>query len=184
VEWQEALYILQILQILRIINTVLVKIVTTDKDMTTSNWQNRLLIREEASFSTREIIIRRRMNYAILNKLKHEVSNLQKSRKVSLWGQHSVCVCVPFKSRTMKPILTKYLVWLWSPRNYFNVRHKGSLWFDRTKDMSVHVSTCTNYDFNALTPIMWKLWRWYDVCISTSRRKNECNESTLNFVQN
>jgi hypothetical protein len=40
-------------------------------------------------------------------------------------------------------------------------------------DMSVHVSTCTNYDFNALTPVVWKLWRWWDVCVSTSRRKNE-----------
>jgi len=30
---------------------------------------------------------------------------------------------------------------------------------DRSKDMSVHVSTCTSYDFNALTPVVWKLWR-------------------------
>jgi len=29
---------------------------------------------------------------------------------------------------------------------------------DRT-DMSVHVSTYTNYDFNASTPVVWKLWR-------------------------
>jgi hypothetical protein len=26
--------------------------------------------------------------------------------------------------------------------------------------MSVHVSPCTNYDFNALTPVVWKLWRY------------------------
>jgi hypothetical protein len=26
--------------------------------------------------------------------------------------------------------------------------------------MSVHVSTCTSYDFNTLTPVVWKLWRW------------------------
>jgi hypothetical protein len=27
------------------------------------------------------------------------------------------------------------------------------------KDMSVHVSTCTSYDINALTPVVWNLWR-------------------------
>jgi hypothetical protein len=29
----------------------------------------------------------------------------------------------------------------------------------RSKDISVHVSTCKNYDLNALTTVMWKLWR-------------------------
>jgi len=29
----------------------------------------------------------------------------------------------------------------------------------RNKDMSVHVSACTTYDFNALTPVLWNLWR-------------------------
>jgi len=29
---------------------------------------------------------------------------------------------------------------------------------NRNKDMSGHVSTLTVYDFNALTPIVWKLW--------------------------
>jgi len=28
---------------------------------------------------------------------------------------------------------------------------------DRIKDMTVHVSTCTRYDFNSLTPLVWKL---------------------------
>jgi hypothetical protein len=28
---------------------------------------------------------------------------------------------------------------------------------DRCKDMSMHVSTCISYDFNALTPVVWKL---------------------------
>jgi len=28
---------------------------------------------------------------------------------------------------------------------------------DRSKDMSVHVSTCTSYDSNILTPVVWKL---------------------------
>jgi hypothetical protein len=28
---------------------------------------------------------------------------------------------------------------------------------DRNKDMSVYVSTCTRYDFNALAPVVWKL---------------------------
>jgi len=31
---------------------------------------------------------------------------------------------------------------------------------DRSKDMSVHVSTRSSYDFNASTPVVWKLWRW------------------------
>jgi len=36
---------------------------------------------------------------------------------------------------------------------------KGAVPFDCSKDMSVHVSTCTNYDFNALTLVVYKLWR-------------------------
>jgi hypothetical protein len=36
---------------------------------------------------------------------------------------------------------------------------KGAMRLDRSKDMSVHVSTCTSYDFNALTSVVWKLWR-------------------------
>jgi len=31
---------------------------------------------------------------------------------------------------------------------------------DRSKDMSVRVSTCTSYDVKELTPIVRKLWRW------------------------
>jgi len=37
--------------------------------------------------------------------------------------------------------------------------------------MSVHVSTVTGYDLNALTPVVWELWRW-ETCVSASRRKN------------
>jgi hypothetical protein len=36
---------------------------------------------------------------------------------------------------------------------------KGAMRLDRSKDMSMHVSTCTSYDFNALTPVVWKLRR-------------------------
>jgi len=36
---------------------------------------------------------------------------------------------------------------------------KGARKLDRSKVMSVHVSTCTSYDFNALTPVIWKSWR-------------------------
>jgi len=50
---------------------------------------------------------------------------------------------------------------------------------DRGKDVFVHVSTCINYDLNALTQVMWKLWRWYDVRVSTSRRKNENEWSVI-----
>jgi len=31
---------------------------------------------------------------------------------------------------------------------------------DCSKDMLVHVSTSTSYDFNTLTPVVWKLWHW------------------------
>jgi len=30
----------------------------------------------------------------------------------------------------------------------------------RSKDMSVHVSYFTSYDFNASTPVVWTLLRW------------------------
>jgi hypothetical protein len=35
---------------------------------------------------------------------------------------------------------------------------KGAMRLDRTKYMSVHVFASAGYDFNALTPIVWKLW--------------------------
>jgi len=31
---------------------------------------------------------------------------------------------------------------------------------DPSKDMSVHVSIWTSYNFNELRPVMWKMWRW------------------------
>jgi len=37
---------------------------------------------------------------------------------------------------------------------------KGTMRLDLSKDMSVHVSNSTSYDLNALTPVVWKLWRW------------------------
>jgi len=36
---------------------------------------------------------------------------------------------------------------------------KGTVRFERSKDMSMHVSTCISYDFNALMLAVWKLWR-------------------------
>jgi hypothetical protein len=43
---------------------------------------------------------------------------------------------------------------------------------DRRKNVSVRVSTCINYDFKALTPVVWKLWRYFYVssrsCITLS----------------
>jgi hypothetical protein len=35
----------------------------------------------------------------------------------------------------------------------------GAMRLDRSKDMSMHVSTCTCYDLNALTFVVWKLRR-------------------------
>jgi len=37
--------------------------------------------------------------------------------------------------------------------------------------MSVHASTCASYDFNTLTPVVWKLWHLYDVCFYTLSQK-------------
>jgi len=36
---------------------------------------------------------------------------------------------------------------------------EGAMQIDRNKDMSVHVSNCTSYNFNALASVVWKLWR-------------------------
>jgi hypothetical protein len=36
---------------------------------------------------------------------------------------------------------------------------KAAMRLYRSKDMSVHVSACISYDFDALTPVVWKLWR-------------------------
>jgi hypothetical protein len=35
----------------------------------------------------------------------------------------------------------------------------GATRLGRSKDVSVHVSTCIHYDFSTLTPVVWKLWR-------------------------
>jgi hypothetical protein len=45
-----------------------------------------------------------------------------------------------------------YMVWLRSSRNDF-------IALDRSEDMSVHVKAGTDYDLNALTPVVRKLWR-------------------------
>jgi len=34
----------------------------------------------------------------------------------------------------------------------------GIMPLDRSKNMFVYVSTCTIYDLNALTPVVWTLW--------------------------
>jgi hypothetical protein len=35
----------------------------------------------------------------------------------------------------------------------------GAMPLGHNKDMSTHVLTCTSHGFNALTPVMWKMWR-------------------------
>jgi hypothetical protein len=44
--------------------------------------------------------------------------------------------------------------------------------FECTKDMPVHVSTCNSYDFNILTPVVWK-YGADKTCFSMSCHKNE-----------
>jgi hypothetical protein len=34
----------------------------------------------------------------------------------------------------------------------------GAMRLDHSKDIPVHVSSCTSYDFNTLKPDVWKLW--------------------------
>jgi len=36
---------------------------------------------------------------------------------------------------------------------------KGAMRLCRSEDMSVRASTFIDYDFNALIPVAWKLWR-------------------------
>jgi hypothetical protein len=48
---------------------------------------------------------------------------------------------------------------------------QGAMRLDRSKDTSVHVSTCATYDLNSITPAVSNLWRWYEACVFTSRRK-------------
>jgi hypothetical protein len=45
---------------------------------------------------------------------------------------------------------------------------KGATCLDRSKDMSVHVSTCTNYSINVLTPVVALIRR---VCFYVSSQK-------------
>jgi len=35
---------------------------------------------------------------------------------------------------------------------------KGAMRLNRNKDLSMHVSTCTNFDFSALMHVLWNLW--------------------------
>jgi len=37
---------------------------------------------------------------------------------------------------------------------------QGAMQLDCSKHMSVHVSTCASYNFNALPPVVWKLGCW------------------------
>jgi len=49
---------------------------------------------------------------------------------------------------------------------------KGAMRLGGSKDYSVQVSTCTTYDFKLLTPLVWKLWRWWDgVCFYVPPQK-------------
>jgi hypothetical protein len=43
------------------------------------------------------------------------------------------------------------------PRMILLCNVKEAMRLDHSKDMFVHVSTCTSYDFNALTPVVWKV---------------------------
>jgi len=36
----------------------------------------------------------------------------------------------------------------------------GAMSLNRSKDMSVRVSTCTSYDLDTLTPFVWQVWCW------------------------
>jgi hypothetical protein len=66
------------------------------------------------------------------------------------WEVMPVCLICP-SVRLYQKLLNgwKCMVWLWSSRNNYIQDLKWA-----------RGSTRTGYDFNALTPVVWKLWRW------------------------
>jgi hypothetical protein len=66
-----------------------------------------------------------------------------------------VCVCVY--------IYIYIYIYIWCGYEVSGIilshRLKGAMRLNHSKYMSVHVSTCTKYDFNALASVVWKLWR-------------------------
>jgi hypothetical protein len=46
------------------------------------------------------------------------------------------------------------------PEWFYSPTWKGAMRLDHNKDMSMSISTCTSYNFNTLTPVVWKLWWW------------------------
>jgi len=37
---------------------------------------------------------------------------------------------------------------------------KGAMRLHRNRNMTMHITFCNTYDLNALTPVVWDLWRW------------------------
>jgi hypothetical protein len=73
--------------------------------------------------------------------------------EIGLYGRENTAnICL---KRNLKYTQCGYEV----PRMILMHDLKGAMRLDRSKDMSVHVSTCTSYDFNALTPVVCKLSR-------------------------
>jgi len=62
-------------------------------------------------------------------------------------------------------------------------RHlKGAMRLDRSKDMSVHVSTCTSYDLNELMPASWKVWRCGVFLCLVAKMSDRFLEKRINII--
>jgi len=92
------------------------------------------------------------------------------SHPSNLYLKPILTICHYHNSNNEAPV---YIVCLWSSQHDFIACLTEHCVTYRSKDMSVHVSTCTSYNFDILTPVMWKLWRWVEVCVSACLRKNE-----------
>jgi len=52
---------------------------------------------------------------------------------------------------------------------------------DHSKDMSMQVSTCTYYKFNALMPVMGKLWCWCVFLHLVAKMSDQFLEQEINI---
>jgi hypothetical protein len=67
---------------------------------------------------------------------------------------------------------------------------KGAMQLDHSKNMSVHVSTCTSYNVNTLTPVVWEvvaLKRCVVLHLVTNKSDQHidvCSDLSSQFVKN
>jgi len=103
------------------------------------------------------------------NHLHHFLCSRLRCERLSNWSVHVFplqCLFLTLRLPVMDSgLISGYCIWCGYevPGTILLHNLKGAMQLDRTKDMSLHVSTCTSYYFNTLMPVVCKLWRWYDV---------------------